>query len=68
MPLESSLGVGYVWLNREKAERRDMSGLGVEMFGLGPDISGDQNRTVQFAKSDTPVLTGMRIKMNLEKT
>jgi hypothetical protein len=27
MPLESSLGAGYVWLNREKAERLDMSGL-----------------------------------------
>jgi hypothetical protein len=29
MPLESSLEVGYVCLTREKAERPDMSGLGV---------------------------------------
>jgi hypothetical protein len=28
MPLESGLGVGYVWLTQEKAERPDMSGLG----------------------------------------
>jgi hypothetical protein len=29
---------------------------------LRPDISGDQNRTIRFAKPDTPVLTEMRIK------
>jgi hypothetical protein len=28
MPLESGLGAGYDWLNREKTERLDMSGLG----------------------------------------
>jgi hypothetical protein len=27
-----------------------------------PDISGVQNRTIRFAKPDTLVLTGMRIK------
>jgi hypothetical protein len=29
MPLQSGLGAGYVWLIREKAERPDMSDLGV---------------------------------------
>jgi hypothetical protein len=33
-----------------------------------PDISGDQNWTVRFAKPDTPVLTRMRNKRNLRKT
>jgi hypothetical protein len=27
MPLQSGLGVVYVWLTRDKAERPDMSGL-----------------------------------------
>jgi hypothetical protein len=31
-------------------------------------MSNYQNRIVQFAKPDTPVLTGMRIKMNLGTT
>jgi hypothetical protein len=34
MLLESSLGAGYVWLTREKAERPDMSGLGAEHVRL----------------------------------
>jgi hypothetical protein len=34
MLLESSLGAGYVWLTWEKAERSDMSGLGVNMSDL----------------------------------
>jgi hypothetical protein len=29
MPLESGLDVRYVWLTQEKAERPDMSGLGI---------------------------------------
>jgi hypothetical protein len=29
IPLESGLGAGYVWFTREKAERPDMSDLGV---------------------------------------
>jgi hypothetical protein len=32
------------------------------------DISDDKNRVVRFAKPDTPILAGMRIKMNLGKT
>jgi hypothetical protein len=35
MPLESGLGAGFVWLNWEKVERSDMSGLGLNMSDLG---------------------------------
>jgi hypothetical protein len=47
MPLESGLEVGYAWLTQEKAERPDMFGLGPDMSGQsiwnlarGPDMSG----------------------------
>jgi hypothetical protein len=33
MPLEFNLEGGYIWLTREKADRSDMSGLGVDMSG-----------------------------------
>jgi hypothetical protein len=33
----------------------------------GADISGVQNQTVQFAKPDTPVLTGQRIMEELRE-
>jgi hypothetical protein len=35
MPLEFDLEAGYIWLTREKADRPDMSGLGVDMSGQG---------------------------------
>jgi hypothetical protein len=59
MPLESDLGAGYVWLTREMPleSRPDMSGQSIWNLARGPDISGDKNRTVRFAKPDTPILT-----------
>jgi hypothetical protein len=45
MPLESDLGAGYDWLNWEKTERTDMSGMGAGYVWSGgwtcpPRISG----------------------------
>jgi hypothetical protein len=33
MPLESGLEAGYAWLTQKKAERPNMSGLGLNMSG-----------------------------------
>jgi hypothetical protein len=40
MPLESSLEVRYAWLTQKKAERPDMSGLGVgQIRSESPEFS-----------------------------
>jgi hypothetical protein len=62
----------FTWSNRsrwvEEINQKGRFWSNLRFFAERPDISDDQNQIVQFAKSDTPILTGMWIKMNLGKT
>jgi hypothetical protein len=58
-------GGGYTRLTREKAERPDMSGLGARHVRPESLESSVEAGHIWLPKPDTPVLTGMRIEMNL---